>query len=145
MSSASMKGINGMPAPTSNKAPTFNSETSELFKFFEYFEDLADACALTDTEKCKIVVRYVDKATKRFWVTLTGYETHDYDLFKKSVLAQYPGAEKGIKYTRRDLELIVAMPSNDDISTETELLQYYRKFRPVAVWLVANNKVSTHE
>lgn len=134
-----------MPAPTSTKAPTFNGETSELFEYFEYFEDLADACSLSVADKCKMIIRYVDKPTKRFWVTLAGYESHDYDVFKKSILGQYPGAEKGIKYTWRDLELVVAMPSNDDISTETELLQYYRKFRPIAVWLVANKKISTHE
>jgi hypothetical protein len=33
----------------------------------------------------------------------------------------------------------------NDISTETELLQYDRQFRPVAHWLVANNKILTRE
>ncbi|KAF9235362.1 hypothetical protein BU15DRAFT_64949 [Melanogaster broomeanus] len=105
------KGINAMPAPTSNKAPSFNGETSELLEFFEYFEDLSSACSLTDADKCKVIVRYVDKATKCFWITLAGYESHDYTAFKKSILAQYPGADKGIKYSRRELELVVASPS----------------------------------
>ncbi|KIJ65376.1 hypothetical protein HYDPIDRAFT_167090 [Hydnomerulius pinastri MD-312] len=140
-----MKGINAMPAPTSNKVPSFDGGTSELLEFFDYFEDLASACSLTDADKCKVIVRYVDKTTKRFWITLTGYENHDYKTFKDSILAQYPGAKKGIKYNRRDLELVVESPSNEDISTETEIHHYYRKFRPVAVWLVANKKISTHE
>lgn len=78
------KGINVMPAPTSMNAPMFNGETSELFEFVEFFEDLTNACLLTDAEKCKLIVRYVDRPTKRF---------------KDSILAQYPGAEKGVRYT----------------------------------------------
>ena len=134
-----------MPAPTSTKALTFNGKTSELFEYFEYFEDLAGACSLSVANKCKMIIRYVDKPTKHFWVTLAGYKSHDYDVFKKSILGQYPGTEKGIKYTWCNLELVVAMLSNDDISMEMELLQYYRKFRPITVWLVANKKISTHE
>lgn len=64
---------------------------------------------------------------------------------KKSIFAQYPGAKEGVKYTWQDLELIVASLSNNDISMETELLQYYHKFRPVTVWLVTNKKISDHE
>ncbi|KAG2737479.1 hypothetical protein P692DRAFT_20682729, partial [Suillus brevipes Sb2] len=134
-----------MPGPTSNKAPTFSGETSELLEFFEHFEDLADACSLTDTDKCKLLVRYVDTSTKRFWVTLKGYDKKDFNEFKTSILAQYPGAEKGIRYTIRDLERIVINNVDSDISTETELLQYYRQFRPVAVWLVTNNKITARE
>lgn len=69
----------------------------------------------------------------------------DYDVFKKSVLAQYLGGEKGIKCARRNTKLIIASPSNDNIPTEPELLQYYRKFRPFAMWLVVHERISTHE
>ncbi|KIK33155.1 hypothetical protein CY34DRAFT_100109, partial [Suillus luteus UH-Slu-Lm8-n1] len=134
-----------MPGANSSKAPSFNGETSELLEFFELFEDLADACALTPAEKCKTIVRYVDLQTKRFWVTLTGYESKDFDVLKTSILAQYSGAAKGQRYTIRDLERIVISNVDNDISTETELLQYYRQFRPVAHWLVANSKISTRE
>ncbi|KAG2348489.1 hypothetical protein BDR05DRAFT_995869 [Suillus weaverae] len=98
MSNAS-KGINAMPGTNSSKAPSFNGETSELLEFFELFEDLADACALTPAEKCKMIVQYVDIQTKRFWVTLTGYESRDFSVFKDSILAQYSGAAKGQRYT----------------------------------------------
>ncbi|KAH7922154.1 hypothetical protein BV22DRAFT_1106781 [Leucogyrophana mollusca] len=114
-----------MPGPTSSKAPSFNGETSELLEFFKYFKDLADSCSLTDAEKCKSVVRYVDRVTKRFWVTLSGYESQDYDTFKANILSQYLGTEKGIKYTLCDLEHIVMNFVDQDISMETELLQYY--------------------
>ena len=79
------------------------------------------------------------------WIGYDRYEAHNYDTLKKSIFAQYPGAKEGVKYTWQDLELIVASLSNNDISMETELLQYYHKFRPVTVWLVTNKKISDHE
>ncbi|KAG2338996.1 hypothetical protein BDR05DRAFT_1040499, partial [Suillus weaverae] len=101
--------------------------------------------ALSEADKCKMIVRYVNRETKRFWLTLTGYESQDYALFKASILAQYSGADKGQRYSIRDLERIVISYADNDISTETELLQYYRQFRPVAHWLVANSKISARE
>ncbi|KAG2051663.1 hypothetical protein BDR06DRAFT_851857, partial [Suillus hirtellus] len=129
----------------SSKAPTFNGETSELLEFFELFEDLASACGLSDTKKCKTIIHYVDIQTKHFWVTLTGYESKDFTVFKASILLQYSGAAKGLRYSIHDLERIMINNVDNDISTETELLQYYRQFRPVAHWLVTNNKISAQE
>ncbi|KAG2131466.1 hypothetical protein BD769DRAFT_1722792 [Suillus cothurnatus] len=97
--SATNKGMTAMPGPGSNKAPSFNGETSELLDFFDIFEDLANSCALTDEQKCKIIVRYTDLLTKCFWVTITGYESKDYALFKKNILAKYPRANRGLRYT----------------------------------------------
>jgi hypothetical protein len=142
MSNAS-KGINAMPGANSSKAPTFNGETSELLEFFKLFEDTADACALTSAEKCKTIVRYMDLQTKRFWVTLMGYKSKDFALFKANILAQYLGAAKGQCYTLHDLERIVISNIENNVATETELQQYYIQFHPVAHWLVANNKIST--
>jgi hypothetical protein len=88
--SATNKGMTAMPGPGSNKAPLFNGETSELLDFFNIFKDLADSCALMDEQKCKIIVCFMDLLTKCFWVTMTGYESKDYALFKKNILAKYP-------------------------------------------------------
>jgi hypothetical protein len=52
---------------------------------------------------------------------------------------------KGARYTIPDLECIVLNTAESDVSTETELVQYYCQFRPIAVWLVANAKISVHE
>ncbi|KAG2072453.1 hypothetical protein BDR04DRAFT_1127707 [Suillus decipiens] len=111
-----------MPGPGSNKAPSFNGETSELLEFFEIFEDLVLSCSLTDEQKCKIIVRYTDPLTKRFWVTLTSY--------------------KSLQYTIQDLEHVVLNSANSEITTETELHQYYQQFCPIAVWLETNSKIS---
>jgi hypothetical protein len=52
---------------------------------------------------------------------------------------------KGACYTIPDLECIVLNTAKSDVSTETELVQYYCQFRPIAVWLVANAKISVHK
>jgi hypothetical protein len=86
MSIQSGKGISAMPSLASSKAPGFSGETSKLLEFFELFEDLAIGCALQPVEKCKSIVRYVNKTTKRFWVSLPGYLNYDYEILKKSIL-----------------------------------------------------------
>ncbi|KAG2063733.1 hypothetical protein BDR04DRAFT_963906, partial [Suillus decipiens] len=131
-----------MPGPNSSKAPLFNGETSELLEFFEVFEDLASTYGLTSADKCKSLVQYVDRQTKRFWITLTGFESRGYGTFKRSILGQYPCASKGQRYTIRELECIVVNQADSDINTEKELMHYYSQFRAVTVWLVSNNKIS---
>jgi hypothetical protein len=101
---SAIRGISAMPGPGSSKAPSFSGETSELLEFLEVFEDLATSCGLTDADKCKMLVRYINLEMKRFWVTLTGYESKDYGVFKTNILSQYPGAAKGVCYMICDLE-----------------------------------------
>ncbi|KAG0695663.1 hypothetical protein DFH29DRAFT_1005243 [Suillus ampliporus] len=93
--STTSKGILAMPGPGSNKAPTFNGKMLELIEFFELFEDLASSCALTNEQKCKAIVCYMDVLTKQYWVTLTGYESKNYGTFKNSILAKYPHVNQG--------------------------------------------------
>ncbi|KIM57905.1 hypothetical protein SCLCIDRAFT_28434 [Scleroderma citrinum Foug A] len=50
-----------------------------------------------------------------------------------------------MQFTYRDLERIVLAHAESDISTETELMEFSHQFRPVATWLVRNNKLSKRE
>jgi hypothetical protein len=134
-----------MPLPGIGKGPSFNGEASELTEFLELFEDLAKSHGLPDDERCKYLVRYVDIQTKRVWVMLPGFATNNYDLLRKSIIAEYPGAEKGTRFTIRDLDRIVRSYRDSDISTEVELMQYARQFRAVAFWLVDNNELTVRE
>jgi len=145
MMSTVHKEIAAMPRPRSSKALSFSSKTFELLEFLELFEDLASSCGLSDMDKCKMVVQYINLETKRFWVTLTGYESKDFTTFKASIIGQYPGAAKGTRYTIHDLERVILNTAESDISVETELVQYYQQFHPIAVWLMANSKISVQE
>jgi hypothetical protein len=134
-----------MPGPNSSKAPAFSGEISDLVDYLDHFEYLATLCDLTEAEKCKWLVRYTDLRTKRFWICLSGYESRDFDAFKKSILSEYPMAENGLYYTVRDLGRIVSSTTDSDISTEDDLMEYYHEFISVAYWLVRNDKISCRE
>ncbi|OAX33016.1 hypothetical protein K503DRAFT_804724 [Rhizopogon vinicolor AM-OR11-026] len=49
---------------------------------------------------------------------------------------------QGQRYTVCDLEWIVVNQADNNICTETELIQYYHQFHIIAVWLVTNEKIS---
>jgi len=145
MSSSAAAGFRGMPGAGSKEAPSFSGHAGDLLDFFAQFEDLANSCGLTDREQCRAVLQYIDSTTKRLWVSLPEYDAADYDAFKVRVIDEYPGAEKGMQYTYHDLERIVLPHADLDISTKTELMEFSRQFRPVATWLVKNNKISERE
>ena len=138
-------GLRGMPGRTSKDAPSFSGRPKDLLDFFAQFEDLADSCGLTSQEKCRTVLRYLDSDTKELWVSFTESSQGDYDKFKTRILEEHPGADKGAQYVYHDLENIILRHVNQDISTETEFVEYSHKFRPVATWLVKNKKISEHE
>ena len=72
------------------------------------------------------------------------FETSDYNILKTRIIDEYPGADRGAQYTHHDLENVVLHYVDQDISTETEFVEYSHKFRPVAAWLV-KNKISERE
>ena len=56
-----------MSAPRSRWAPDFDlCNPKDLKEFLEEFEELVERCRLMEREKTKIVVKYVDKETKKF-------------------------------------------------------------------------------
>ena len=142
LSTTPITAIKDMPGTGSTKAPTLTGSSSNLLEFFKEFERLARSCGVSDQDKCWLVLRYVDTTTKRFWVTLPGYEAQDYDLFKEEIFKKYPGSVKGVRYTYQDLERVVIAAAELSISTEAELLQYYRQFSPIVIYLMKQGKLS---
>ncbi|EPQ50090.1 hypothetical protein GLOTRDRAFT_134265 [Gloeophyllum trabeum ATCC 11539] len=107
------------------------------------FKELADAYGLTDPEKKKCLVRYTDIKTKRFWMSLDAYSSGDYAALKEQIQKSCPGGRHGQKFTLQDLETIVAANATNPLNTETEVMEYYQEFRPVAQWLVDAKKITT--
>ncbi|KIM56232.1 hypothetical protein SCLCIDRAFT_29772 [Scleroderma citrinum Foug A] len=117
-------GFRGMPGTGAKEALSFSGCAGDLLDFFTQFEDLAHSCGLTSSQQCH------------------AYDDADYDTFKARVIDEYPGAEKGMQFTYRDLECIILTYGESDISTKTELMEFSQQFRPVVTWLVKNNKLS---
>ncbi|KAF8815695.1 hypothetical protein BYT27DRAFT_7067454, partial [Phlegmacium glaucopus] len=134
-----------MPEPGKRHSPKYKGDIRGLAEFFEDFEECAKAAGLKDEEKLKWVLKYVDeRPTRQFWKTLGGYEEQNYEIFKKSVLDQYPGAKEGEKYTRRQLERLTEKNVTKKV-TEQRLTEYYAKFRPMGLWLQKKTVISESE
>ncbi|KAF8060232.1 hypothetical protein FPV67DRAFT_1377924, partial [Lyophyllum atratum] len=135
-----------MPVPGTKRAPYFDGkDPSELLEFFDEFDELAKDCALTNAEKVKMVVKYANTKTKKFWASLPGYEEQAYATLKNKILDTYPGAKKGERYTRKDLERIIRRYEAHRIKTEADIIGYYQEFRPVAVTLETDGQISANE
>jgi len=129
-------GVLGMPAPGSRRAPEFDSwSPEELKEFLEEFEELAERHGLTTKEKTKIVVKYVDKETKKFWKRLEGYGD-DYMMLKRKIMGAYSKTLLEDKPTVAELVKLVKKSAKGSIEDEEDLDTYYRKF-----WIVAANLV----
>jgi len=67
MSTSTTTGVLGMSVPRSRWAPDFDlCNPKDLKEFLEEFEELVERCRLMEREKAKMVVKYVDKETKKF-------------------------------------------------------------------------------
>jgi len=67
MSISMATGVLGIPTPELRQALDFDSRNpEELQEFLEEFKKLAKRCRLTTREKAKMVVKYVDRETRKF-------------------------------------------------------------------------------
>ena len=130
----------------SKRSPSWDGDAKELNEFFEDFEELAKGANLTDAEKVKWVLKYVDgKKHVKFWKTREGYSTGQWTEFKKTVIAQYPGAKDGQAYSTKDMEKITDSFAKKKAMDEDDLIDYYSRFCPVAAYLIDKKKISPLE
>jgi len=129
-------GVLGMPAPGSKRASEFDSRNpEELKEFLEEFEELAKRYRLTTKEKTKMIVKYVDKETKKFWKRLEGYED-DYGKLKRKIIGAYSKTLLEDKPTVAELVKLVKKSAKENITDKENLNMYYRRF-----WIIAADLV----
>ena len=77
------------PFDPHQRAPEFNLRNpEELKEFLEEFEELAERHGLMTKEKTKIVVKYVNKETKKFWKRLEDFGDN-YMILKRKIMGAY--------------------------------------------------------
>jgi len=134
-----------MPSSDSSCALRYEEEPTKLLDFFQSFEEIATVCELKEEEKVKSVIHYTNKDTRDFWKSLDAYDEGKWDVFKKAIIDLYPGASKGQKYTRKQLEKVASSWVKKTMNSEKRLLKYYGEFRPVARWLKKEEILSEKE
>jgi len=136
ISTSMTTGVLGMPASESRRAPEFDSRNlEELKEFLEEFGELAERYRLMTKEKTKMVVKYVNKETKKFWKRLEGYGD-DYVMLKRKIMGAYSKTLLEDKLTVAKLVKLVKKSAKESIKDEEDLDTYYRKF-----WIVVADLV----
>jgi len=114
-----------------------------LQEFLEEFEELAKRCRLTTREKAKVVVKYVDRETRKFWTRLEGYGDN-YARLKKKIMGAY---SKNLEdeLTMAELIKLIKKSAKGTIEDEEDLGTYYRKFRNIAADLVEEEIINKRQ
>jgi len=106
-----------------------------LKEFLEELEELAERHGLTTKKKTKMVVKYVDKETKKFWKRLEGFGD-DYMILKRKIMGAYSKTLLEDKLTVAELVKLIKKSAKGNIADEEDLDTYYRKF-----WIIAADLV----
>ena len=82
-----------------------------------------------------MIVKYVDKETKKFWKRLEGYED-DYGKLKRKIIGAYSKTLLEDKPTVAELVKLVKKSAKENITDKENLNMYYRRF-----WIIAADLV----
>jgi len=116
-----------IPVLGSRYTPEFDLRNPEKLKeFLEEFEELAERHGLTTKEKAKIVVKYVNKETKKFWKRLEDFGDN-YMILKRKIMGTYSKTLLEDKLTVAKLVKLVKKSAKESIADEEDLDIYYRK------------------
>jgi len=116
-----------IPVLGSRYTPEFDLRNPEKLKeFLEEFEELAERHGLTTKEKAKIVVKYVNKETKKFWKRLEDFGDN-YMILKRKIMGTYSKTLLEDKLTVAKLVKLVKKSAKGSIADEEDLDIYYRK------------------
>ncbi|KAJ3764540.1 hypothetical protein FB446DRAFT_656326 [Lentinula raphanica] len=140
------KGPAFFPGPGSSKAPKkFRGDGTQLADFFLDFETNAREQELTDEEKVRLILRYLDTATCDHVTTLQGYKDGDWSRLKEDMLDAYPGSRKGHQYTRSHLQRLANEHARKRLDDEETFADYHHKFCRIADRLTSDGRLTTEE
>lgn len=132
-----------MPATSDDCAPSFSGKTEDVLRFFDDFEQYAESCGLSAKENCSVIIRYITKKkVQNLWKNATGWTEGLWKEFKEAILEECPDADKADRVTLRDLDAIIIEQRKKSITTIAKFFKYHRKFRAVALSLLASGALS---
>ncbi|KZO89652.1 hypothetical protein CALVIDRAFT_463508, partial [Calocera viscosa TUFC12733] len=138
-----------MPIRTSRNAPVLESARPEhVVRFLEDVEQLCEGASVPPEKWIYYCLRYVQVDVAQVWEALpeTTAAPPDYKAFRKAVLELYPGAaDDDRRYSRLDLERIVAKSAAIPMANRAQYGEYHRQFLRVSKWLEDKKKLSQME
>jgi hypothetical protein len=138
-----------MPSRGERSAPSFDPDKPrELSRFFDELERLfANIGTLTDKEKKKEAIRYVDYDVEVVWKILPEYadQTKTYDNFRDAILVHYPDATGDYVYSPNDMERLIGDYQRFGINSDSDLQKFHLKFLAITTWLMEKKMLSDLE
>ena len=138
-----------MPARGKHAAPVFDkAKPRELSRYFADLEDLyTRAQIITEAEKKKWVVYYVDFDTEQIWKTFAEFTNNNktYTDFKDAILVHYPDATGDYVYSIRDMDVLIGERQRIGINNTNDLSEFHLHFLAVTTWLIEKKQLSDLE
>ncbi|KAH9021343.1 hypothetical protein EDB85DRAFT_2293531 [Lactarius pseudohatsudake] len=134
-----------MPSPRSKYAPYYSGCTDLFEDFLEQYEGLAYDCALTDPQRVDVLIRYVAPSLRDFWRSLNGYRSHNWPLFRQSLIDVFGNPTPRHQIMRQKLHSHVQETSRTRMHCKDDVLRYYRQFICFGLPLVHAGHLSEEE
>ncbi|KAH9009240.1 hypothetical protein EDB85DRAFT_2246661 [Lactarius pseudohatsudake] len=138
-------GPAAMPSPRSKFAPYYSGHANTFEDFLDEFEGRAYDCALTDPQRVDVIIRYVDPSLRDFWRSLNGYRSHNWPLFRQSLIDVFGNPTPRHQIMRQKLHSHVQETSRTRMHCEDDVLRYYRQFICFGLPLVHAGHLSEEE
>ena len=132
MTHSSVVGPAAMPLAWLDKAPLFSGDPRDFKDFLTEYEDLADAHHLSNTQKLSSIIKYVPSELHDLWRNQNGYNTSDWDTFKKELSILYPDDTTAQRYTKQQLRELVHESARYRMRDAHDVAEYYCKFLTIA-------------
>jgi len=149
MSTAAIQALSGwpaMPTPKTRSAPKeFTGDPDDLQDFLADYEISATGAQLTDEQKCRFLLKYVDRQTKYLIEVLGGYKNNDWAALKKELLGFYGSRSTSRRYHLNDLRSVVKTYSKAPIRNESQLQAYIRDYCRIAMWLKEKGRITEED
>lgn len=136
-----------MPNPQRrDEAPHFTGESNDSIAYFLFeYDTLATGCGLSDCEKVKTIVHYIEHHIRDLWKSLNGYSTGDWETFKSTLESLYPDTSADTRYTKRALQDFVDISAKTRMRDEDDVMTYYRHFLTLSNPLLNKQRITDNE
>ena len=142
----SITGWPGMPTPKSKSAPKeFSGDPEDLHDFLNDYETSADGAQLTDEQKCKFLLKYVDRSTRYLIEVLDAFKAKNWKDLADELRNLFGTKSSTRRYRTSELKSLVKVYAQKIMRSETELKTYIRDFSRVAMWLKEKNKITEED
>ena len=133
-----------IPPPRSREAPYFSGQDNYLEDFLQEYELITDSCGLTDEQKVKKIVLYINRSERDLWRTLEGYESRNWAEFRRSVEDMYLGGPSR-RRSKQQLYDFVKFSMKLYMKGEDDVYRYYQQFQMLSLRLLDLRRLSEEE